>query len=132
MVAAHLARHTSLSIGLLEAGGGYPRWALHAPLAGLRLRPRWSWWHETVAMAGLANRPVVFPMGRVVGGTSAVNAMIAAAGQPRDYDFLDDGSTDANRERCLEDLEALGMRIQARVTGRVSLGHSSMRAASAA
>jgi choline dehydrogenase len=112
-VAAYLARHTSLSIGLLEAGGGYPRWALHAPLAGLRLRPRWSWRHETVPMAGLANRPVVFPMGRVVGGTSAVNAMIAAAGHPRDYDFLDNGSTDANRERCLEDLEALGMRIQA-------------------
>jgi choline dehydrogenase len=112
-VAAHLARHTTLSIGIVEAGGAYPRWALHAPLAGLRLRPRWSWRHETVPVAGLGNRPVVFPMGRVVGGTSSVNAMIAAAGHPRDYEFLDDGSTDANLARRLQDLAALGMMIQA-------------------
>jgi len=111
-VAAHLARHTSLSIGLVEAGGGYPPWALNAPLVGLRLRPLWSWRHETVPVAGLMNRSVVFPMGRVVGGTSAVNAMVAAAGHPCDYDFLEDRSTNTDFERCLEDLVALGMRIQ--------------------
>jgi len=112
-VAAYLARHTTLTVGLVEAGGGYPRWALHAPLAGMRVRPFWSWRHETVPVAGLVQRPVVFPMGRVVGGTSAINAMIAAAGHPLDYDFLGTGPTDATLDRRIEELTALGVCIQA-------------------
>jgi choline dehydrogenase len=116
-VAAHLARHTDLSIGIVEAGGRYPAWALHAPLAGLRLRPFWSWHHESLPIPGLAGRTVVFPMGRVVGGTSAVNAMVAAAGHPQDYGFLWDGAADDSPgtlhfQHVEQDLEALGVRTE--------------------
>lgn len=60
-VAAQLARCTDHSIGIVEAGTRYPAWALHAPLAGLRLRPFWSWRHESVPIPGLAARRIVFP-----------------------------------------------------------------------
>ena len=112
-VAAHLARKTDFSIGIVEAGGRYPAWALHAPLAGLRLRPFWSWRHESVPIAGLGDRNVMFPMGRVVGGTSAVNAMITAAGHPDDFQFLSDGESSVLKEGgLLQELETLGVRTQ--------------------
>lgn len=112
-VAAQLARHAEFSIAIVEAGGRYPAWALHAPLAGLRLRPFWSWRHSSVPIAGLGDRTVVFPMGRVVGGTSAVNAMIAAAGHPDDYGFLSDGAPSRPPATVpLERLEALGVRTE--------------------
>jgi len=113
-VAAQLARHTEYTIAVLEAGVGYPAWALHAPLAGLRLRPLWSRRDETVPIAGLLGRSVVFPMGRVVGGTSSVNAMIAAAGAPAAYAFLGKGvATTAGVESLFGELVALGVRMQA-------------------
>ncbi len=114
MAAAQIARRTDLTIGVVEAGGRYPGWALHAPLAGLRLRRFWSWQHHTAPVAGLANRSVTFPMGKVIGGTSAVNAMIAAAGHPQDYQFLTESkSTEVSIKRFQEDLTALGVQIQA-------------------
>ena len=113
-VAAQLARCTDHSIGIVEAGTRYPAWALHAPLAGLRLRPFWSWRHESVAIPGLAARRVVFPMGRVVGGSSSINAMIAAAGHPDAFDFLADArpspTPGVDPLRALDDeLETLGV-----------------------
>jgi len=111
VVAAYLARHAALAVAVVEAGPRYPSWALDAPLAGLRLRPFWSWRHRTRPIPGLLERPVDFPMGRVVGGTSAVNAMIAAAGHPDDYAFLGDG--DRPVETLRRDLEDLGMRTEA-------------------
>ncbi len=112
-VAAQLARHADFSIAIVEAGGRYPAWALHAPLAGLRLRPFWSWRHSSVPIAGLGDRAVVFPMGRVVGGTSAVNAMIAAGGPPDDYGFLsDDAPSRPPGASPFEPLQALGVRTE--------------------
>lgn len=113
-LAAQLARCTDHSIGIVEAGTRYPAWALHAPLAGLRLRPFWSWGHQSVPVAGLGGRRVVFPMGRVVGGTSSVNAMIAAAGHPDAFDFLADARPSPTPGvaplRVLDDeLETLGV-----------------------
>ena len=113
MVAAQLAHLTGLTIGIVEAGGRYPGWALNAPLAGLRLRPFWSWRHETVELPTLMNRAVVFPMGRVVGGTSAVNAMVAAAGHPQDYAFLQgDESAGVSLDGLLKEVTERGVQIQ--------------------
>ncbi len=86
LLARRLVERTAARVLLIEAGPPYPAWALGAPLAGLRLRPAWSWALPSVPQPALGGRRVEYPMGRVVGGTSSVNAMIAAAGPPADYD----------------------------------------------
>ena len=86
LVARRLIEQTSARVMLLEAGPRYPGWALDAPLAGLRLRKPWSWRHQTVPQTALGQRQIPIPMGRVVGGTSSVNAMVAAPGPPADFD----------------------------------------------
>ena len=86
VLARRLVEQTTARVVLIEAGPSYPGWALSAPLAGLRLRPRWSWGHTTLPQAELNHRTISIPMGRVVGGTSSVNAMVAAPGPPSDFD----------------------------------------------
>jgi choline dehydrogenase len=86
VLARRLLERTHARVLVVEAGPRYPGWALGAPLAGLRLRRRWSWATESVPQSQLGGRRIPLPMGRVVGGSSAVNAMVAAAGPPADYD----------------------------------------------
>jgi len=86
LVAERLADRTAAEILVLEAGFRYPRWALGVPLASHRLRRPWSWEFRSLPQAALGGRRIRFPMGRVLGGSSAVNAMIAAQGPAADYD----------------------------------------------
>ena len=86
MVARQIALRTEARIAIVEAGPRFPAWALSAPLASLRVRPYWSWTNISDPIPSLNHRTVSFPMGRVVGGTSSVNAMIAAAGPAEDYE----------------------------------------------
>lgn len=86
VLARRLVERTGKRVLLIEAGPRYPAWALHAPLAGLRLRTAWSWPLESVPQQQLNGRRIAFPMGRVIGGTSSVNAMVAAVGPPVDHD----------------------------------------------
>jgi choline dehydrogenase len=86
VIARRLAEGSGKRVVLVEAGPRYPTWALHAPLAGLRLRPSWSWADMSIPQPHLGGRRIEFPMGRVVGGTSSINAMVAAPGPPADYD----------------------------------------------
>ena len=86
VLAHRLVEWTNARVLLIEAGPTYPGWALNAPLAGLRLRTLWSWPLQTVPQEQLNGRRINFPMGRLVGGSSAVNAMVAAAGPAADHD----------------------------------------------
>lgn len=103
VVARRLVERTGKRVLLIEAGPRYPAWALHAPLAGLRLRKAWSWPLASVPQQQLDGRRIAFPMGRVVGGTSSVNAMVALAGPPADHDAWGvPGWSWADLEPCLE------------------------------
>ena len=86
LVAARLAECTDARVLVLEAGPEYPWWALGVPLASYRLSRPWSWGFESVPQSALDGRRIRFPMGRVLGGSSSVNAMIAAQGPASDYD----------------------------------------------
>ena len=85
-VARRLVERTDLNCLLIEAGPVYPSWALNAPLASLRLRKHWSWPAETVPQEHLLGWRIELPMGRVAGGRSAINAMIAVPGPAADLD----------------------------------------------
>ena len=68
---------------LLEAGGEADWLWFHIPVGYLFLigNPRSDWMLETVAEPGLNGRILNYPRGKVLGGSSSINAMIAMRGQ---------------------------------------------------
>jgi choline dehydrogenase-like flavoprotein len=73
---------------VLEAGGKDDWIWFHIPVGYLFAigDPRADWMFETEAEAGLAGRRLAYPRGKVIGGCSAINAMIYMRGQAADYD----------------------------------------------
>ena len=95
VVAARLSENPGRRVLLLEAGPDFPNEEAVPPLftvsgehswrtAGL---PEFDWELANTDGAGtLGGRTLRLPRGRLVGGTSMVNATIAARGAPFDYD----------------------------------------------
>ena len=73
---------------LLEAGGRDNWIWFHIPVGYLFAigNPRADWMFRTEAEAGLNGRALAYPRGKVIGGCSAINAMISMRGQAADYD----------------------------------------------
>jgi len=74
---------------LVLEGGGYDNWIwFHIPVGYLFAigNPRSDWMYKTEAEAGLNGRALAYPRGKVIGGCSAINAMISMRGQAADYD----------------------------------------------
>ncbi|MET0370809.1 MAG: GMC family oxidoreductase N-terminal domain-containing protein [Sphingobium sp.] len=73
---------------LLEAGGRDDWIWFHIPVGYLFAigDPRADWMYKTVEEAGLGGRRLSYPRGKVIGGSSAINAMIYMRGQAADYD----------------------------------------------
>lgn len=86
LCARRLVECCGAKVVVVEAGPSYPRWALGVPLASYRLRRPWSWEYRSVPQPALDGRRILYPMGRVVGGSSSINAMIVAPGPAADYD----------------------------------------------
>ena len=73
---------------VLEAGGR-DNWVwFHIPAGYLFAigNPRADWCFRTEAEPGLNGRSLAYPRGKVIGGSSAINAMIYMRGQAGDYD----------------------------------------------
>jgi choline dehydrogenase-like flavoprotein len=73
---------------LIEAGGRDDWIWFHIPVGYLFAigNPRADWMFRTEAVPGLNGRSLNYPRGKVVGGCSAINAMIYMRGQAADYD----------------------------------------------
>ena len=73
---------------LLEAGGKDNWIWFHIPVGYLFAigNPRSDWMFRTEPEAGLNGRSLAYPRGKVIGGSSAINAMISMRGQAADYD----------------------------------------------
>jgi len=73
---------------LLEAGGSDNWIWLHIPVGYLFAmgNPRTDWMFRTEPEAGLNGRTLAYPRGKVIGGSSTINAMICMRGQAADYD----------------------------------------------
>ncbi|HEX7888016.1 MAG TPA: choline dehydrogenase [Ramlibacter sp.] len=88
VLAARLSEDPSVQVALLEAGPPDTSVLIHCP-AGLALLARngqANWGFQTVPQAGLNGRRGYQPRGKVLGGSSSVNAMIYARGHRADYD----------------------------------------------
>jgi choline dehydrogenase-like flavoprotein len=73
---------------LLEAGGRDNWIWFHIPVGYLFAigNPRADWMFKTQPEPGLNGRVLSYPRGKVIGGSSAINAMIYMRGQAADYD----------------------------------------------
>jgi len=73
---------------LLEAGGNDNWIWFHIPVGYLFAigNPRSDWMFKTEPVPGLNGRALSYPRGKVLGGSSAINAMIYMRGQAADYD----------------------------------------------
>ena len=88
VLANRLSADPSHRVLLLEAGG-QDNWIwFHIPVGYLFAinNPRADWMFRTEAVPGLGGRILAYPRGRVIGGSSAINAMIYMRGQAADYD----------------------------------------------
>ena len=73
---------------ILEAGGNDNWIWFHIPVGYLFAigNPRSDWMFRTEPEPGLNGRSLAYPRGKVIGGSSAINAMISMRGQAADYD----------------------------------------------
>ena len=88
VLAARLSEDANVSVCLLEAGGSDKSVLIHCPagLAVLAKTGQANWAFQTEPQVGLNGRRGYQPRGKVLGGSSSVNAMIYLRGQREDYD----------------------------------------------
>jgi choline dehydrogenase len=88
VLANRLSANPANRVLVLEAGGRDDWVWFHVPVGYLFAigNPRSDWMFETEPEPGLNGRALKYPRGKVVGGSSAINAMISMRGQAADYD----------------------------------------------
>jgi len=88
VLANRLSADADVSVLLLEAGGRDNYHWIHIPIGYLYCidNPRTDWRYRTRAEPGLNGRSLLYPRGRVLGGSSSINGMIYMRGQREDYD----------------------------------------------
>ena len=75
------------SVLLLEAGPGDQRPYVRMPLGYGKVYydKNVNWKYQTESVPGLNDRPSYWPRGKVLGGSSSINAMVYVRGHPHDY-----------------------------------------------
>jgi choline dehydrogenase len=88
VLAARLSETPSTSVVLLEAGGEDRNPLIHIPAGYIKtlVNPAINWMFETEPEPGCDDRRIKQPRGKVLGGSSAINAMLYVRGQAADYD----------------------------------------------
>ncbi len=86
VLANRLSAQPDRTVLLLEAGAGDHSSAIQTPAAFPTLfKSKLDWNYATEPQVGLDGRSLYWPRGKVLGGCSAVNAMIYIRGDPQDY-----------------------------------------------
>jgi choline dehydrogenase-like flavoprotein len=73
---------------VLEAGGSDRRFWIKTPIGYGRTfaDPKVNWKYQTEPNPGLNGRSIYWPRGRVLGGSSSINALVYCRGFPSDFD----------------------------------------------
>jgi choline dehydrogenase len=89
VLANRLSADPSVSVLLLEAGGRDNYIWVKIPVGYLYCigNPRTDWCYRTAEEAGLNGRSLLYPRGRILGGSSSINGMLYLRGQARDYEL---------------------------------------------
>ena len=88
VVAARLSEDPNVKVLLLEAGGRDTNPWIHIPLGyGKTIAdPSVNWCYHTEKQAGTKNREMLWPRGKVLGGSSSINGLLYVRGQHQDFD----------------------------------------------
>jgi len=88
IMANRLSADPNHRVLILEAGGNDNWIWFHIPVGYLFAigNPRSDWMFKTEPEEGLNGRSLNYPRGKVIGGSSSINAMIYMRGQAADYD----------------------------------------------
>ena len=91
VMAARLSEDAGRTVVLIEAGGDAPSMHVRQPNQWPLL---WddaeNWGYSTTLQTGFGLRSIPYPRGKALGGTSAINAMIAMRGDPADFNHWRD------------------------------------------
>jgi choline dehydrogenase len=86
VLAARLTENPMIRVMLLEAGPPDDAAEIHMPAAiNLLMQSTYDWNFRTVPQDRAAGQSVYWPRGRVIGGSSSINAMIYIRGNKHDY-----------------------------------------------
>jgi choline dehydrogenase len=88
VLANRLTEDPQTRVLLIEAGGRDWNPYIHIPAGFMHLldHPRLTWNYYAEPDPGTAGRAILYPRGRVLGGSSSINGLIYIRGQPEDYD----------------------------------------------
>ena len=91
VLASRLSEVQEATVLLIEAGGPDTKEEIRVPMTYVKLQLTevdWNYTTETQenAVKGMHSQKATWPRGRVLGGTSSINAVVYTRGHPQDYD----------------------------------------------
>src|SRR5439155_5356229 len=88
VLANRLTEDPSVKVLLIEAGGRDWSPYIHVPAGFMKMldHPTLTWGYHAEPDPGTAGRAILYPRGRVLGGSSSINGLIYVRGQPEDFD----------------------------------------------
>src|ERR1700756_440512 len=88
VLANRLSEDPAAKVILLEAGGRDWSPYIHVPAGFMKMldHPTLTWGYHADPDPGTAGRAILYPRGRVLGGSSSINGLIYIRGQPEDFD----------------------------------------------
>lgn len=119
VLANRLSENPRHSVLLIEAGGSDARFWIKVPLGYAKTfaDKTVNWCYTAQSDAGLNGRRAYWPRGRVIGGSSSINAMAYLRGLPHDFDDWERaGATGWNWEAVCKTYEALESQVEGSVT----------------
>ena len=88
VLANRLTEDPAVRVLLIEAGGRDWSPYIHVPAGFMKMldHPTLTWGYHAESDPGTAGRAILYPRGRVLGGSSSINGLIYVRGQPEDFD----------------------------------------------
>src|SRR5215467_9646473 len=88
VLANRLSEDPAAKVVLIEAGGRDWSPYIHIPAGFMKMldHPTLTWGYHAEPDQGTAGRAILYPRGRVLGGSSSINGLIYIRGQPEDFD----------------------------------------------
>src|SRR3954452_182110 len=88
VLANQLSEDPGAKVILIEAGGSDRSPYIHIPAGFMKLldHPTFTWGFHAEPDPGTAGRAILYPRGKVLGGSSSINGLIYIRGQPEDFD----------------------------------------------